>query len=785
MRSFKCLFLIAIASLILLNACDTKEEQIPSNEPIEISSLAITSIKYEIGRDGGNFEVQVKANVEFEVTISVDWITRNDTKASTSTKLFFSVAKNETYDNREGTITIKEKNGVLSNTIKVYQSQEDAIILTKKSYDLSSESHTLEVEVKTNVDFEVLIPEAAKSWVTYTGTKAIRTGTLLFDIAENDTYEARSTELYVKNKASKIQDTLTIYQKSNLGLLVTPSEFNLSYEATTIEVDVQTNVEYGVIISDDWITEITTKGLSSIIRSFSISKNETFGNREGTIMIKQKNGTLSSTIKINQSQEDVIILSNKSFELSSDSHTLEIEVKTNVDFEVIIPEVANSWVSYTGTKALRTEILLLNIAANDSDATRSTELYVKNKANNLQDTLTIKQDGNELGVYRVTKMGTLGTLLNQTQKDTITKMIVRGEINKADFEVMKSQMPQLRYVDLKDVECENDEIPAEAFGDWEYTKANKIITTIIFPTSINTIGYQAFYQCKGLTGSLNLPDGLTTIREKAFAGCDGIIGPLALPDGLKTISQFAFAGCANFTGSLTLPAGLKTIGQAAFSGCIGFKGSLILPDSLTTLDSDAFYYCQGFTGSLTLPDGLTTIGNEAFRMCTGFNGLLKLPAGLATIGDYAFEGCRGLTGSLVLPDGVTTIGGNAFWGCLSFTGTLTIPDGVTTIGGGAFGYCSGISGLVLGNNITTIYEAAFKKCINILGNVVFPIGLVSIRSEAFTDCDKVKAFRFPHTTPPQYFSNMFPAGATVEVPNAAVDTYKATAGWKDYNIVGY
>jgi len=110
---------------------------------------------------------------------------------------------------------------------------------------------------------------------------------------------------------------------------------------------------------------------------------------------------------------------------------------------------------------------------------------------------------------------------------------------------------------------------------------------------------------------------------------------------------------------------------------------------------------------------------------------------------------------------------------------------VTTIGGGAFGYCSGISGLVLGNNITTIYEAAFKKCINILGNVVFPIGLVSIRSEAFTDCDKVKAFRFPHTTPPQYFSNMFPAGATVEVPNAAVDTYKATAGWKDYNIVGY
>ena len=354
--------------------------------------LLVTQDKYDLSNEATTIEVEVMANVEFDVTISGDWITRDNTRGLSSSKLHFNIAKNDTYGKRDGSITIKQKNGPLTSTIKVFQSQEDAIILSNKREDLSNEGQTLSVELKTNVDFEVIIPQAAKSWVSYTGTRALRTETLTLNIAANESYDARSTEIYVKNRATSLQDTLTINQSARLGLFVSKDKFELTNNATTIDVDVEANFEFEVTMSEAWITRITTRGLASTKLSFHIAKNRTYDNRSGYITIKQKNGALSKTINVFQSQEDAIILSNKTQSLSSDSKTLEVELKTNVDFEVIIPQAAKSWVSYTTTRALRTETLQLNITENKSNEARTTEIYVKNRANSLQDTLTIIQE---------------------------------------------------------------------------------------------------------------------------------------------------------------------------------------------------------------------------------------------------------------------------------------------------------------------------------------------------------------------------------------------------------
>lgn len=64
-----------------------------------------------------------------------------------------------------------------------------------------------------------------------------------------------------------------------------------------------------------------------------------------------------------------------------------------------------------------------------------------------------------------------------------------------------------------------------------------------------------------------------------------------------------------------------------------------------------------------------------------------------------------------------------------------------------------------------------------------------ILAQAFGDHDhankNINKIILPHTTPLGYYSNMLPSNATVEVPKEAVETYKSTDGWKDYNIVGY
>lgn len=334
------------------------------------------------------------ANIEFDVSISGDWITGGTTRSLSSTMLSFEIAENRSYVNREGAITINQKGGILTSTIKVYQSQEDAIILSNKTEDISNESQTQEVELKTNVNFEVIIPKDAKSWVPYSSTRALRTKTLILNIAENVSYEARKTEIYVMNKETSLQDTLSINQSPNSGLIVTQDKYELSNDAATIEVEVKANVDFDVFISKDWISKITTRGLASNKLNLYIAKSESYDNRSGSIISHKKDGTLSSTININQSQEDAIILSNNTAYLSSDMQTLEIEFKTNVDVEVIIPAAARSWVSYNPTRALRTETLLINIAVNEKNEARSTMIYIKDMSTNIQNMFFINQSAN-------------------------------------------------------------------------------------------------------------------------------------------------------------------------------------------------------------------------------------------------------------------------------------------------------------------------------------------------------------------------------------------------------
>ena len=774
------------------------------------------------------------------------------------------------------------------------------ITLKKSNIDFTNEGGSEAILIESNVTWTA---KSSASWCTVTPSSGNKSTTsITLTAPSNEDYDNRSCTVTLEGEG--LTKTITVNQGENLGLLITQDRYELGNEESTIKVEVKDNVEFEVEINDKWITKIETRGLTTSEMEFKIAKNESYSNREGTITISQTDGDLSSTITVYQSQENAIILSEKEVEISDRSKTLKVVLKTNVDFDVTIQEDGKNWVSYTPTRGLREETVSLNITANNSDKVRSTEVYIKDKLTSLQETLTITQIGKEPGVYYVEKMGTLGSILNQTQKDTITTMIVKGEINKADFDVMKYNMPQLKYIDLKEVKCEGDKIPPEAFGSSIY-EYNMVINTIILPESITAIGESAFSGCTGLTGNLILPDGLTKIESRAFSSCSGFTGDLVISDGITTIEAAAFRSCSGFTGNLILPDGvtaiesdafanctgftgnliipggvttigseafrgcsgitgdliipdgIKTIGDMAFYGCTGFTGDLVLPDGLTKIEGRAFQSCSGFTGNLIIPNGVTTIGSGAFQSCSGFTGDLVLPDGLTEIGEWAFDKCSGLTGDLILPDnlseikekafydcsgftgnliipggvttigseafrgcsgitgdlvisdgitsigykvffgcsnfkgnlilpnGVTTIEGRAFSGCSGFTGTLTLPDELLTIEENAFSNCFGLTGLVIGKNVTTIYGSAFEGCRNITNNVVFPASLTSTRNKSFYGCDKVEAFQFPHTSPLGYYTDMLPSGATVIVPTEAVATYKATNGWKDYNIVGY
>lgn len=221
------------------------------------------------------------------------------------------------------------------------------------------------------------------------------------------------------------------------------------------------------------------------------------------------------------------------------------------------------------------------------------------------------QDG--ASTITVTEMGTLGTLLDQKQKNTITGMIIKGEINAADFEVMKNHMPNLTYIDLKDVKCENDQMSKFAFGDPTATLSNTNISTIILPLSIKTIEVGAFRYCTGLTGDLTIPEGVTKIGNGAYRYCIGLKGSLSLPSSLITIEGNVFRN-NHFAGSVVFPEKLESIGENAFFKC-PLISELEFGSNLKTIDNGAFLGCSRISGDVVIPSSVEAIGEKAFNLC--------------------------------------------------------------------------------------------------------------------------------------------------------------------------
>jgi len=206
-------------------------------------AILLTKGRYEVGTTGGVISVELRANIEYDVTIPTDnqsWITNTTTKGLVTSNLTFAIAANATYDSRQGKIIIKEKTSTLSDTVYVSQTQKDAIILTSKTHNVADTAITISVEMKSNVTYLVTIPTAAQLWITQAQTKALKTEQLQFNIARNTAFQPRSAEIIVRQSLLTLADTLYINQDKapSMPIVTTYDAFNVTTSSFSIRGNV-------------------------------------------------------------------------------------------------------------------------------------------------------------------------------------------------------------------------------------------------------------------------------------------------------------------------------------------------------------------------------------------------------------------------------------------------------------------------------------------------------------------------------------------------------------------
>ncbi len=230
----------------------------------------------------------------------------------------------------------------------------------------------------------------------------------------------------------------------------------------------------------------------------------------------------------------------------------------------------------------------------------------------------------------------------------------------------------LKSVNLSEL-TQITEVPFRAF----YCCA---LSSVELPENISRVEQDAFlanYICTGLGDygdeirtytiqDIKLNEGLIEIGSNAFGGA--VITSLILPNSLTTIGQEAFSGCYQLA-EITWPDNKGFTEINGFDNCTSLPDSIFesLPVTVTSIGYQAFSGCR--FSSVSLPGTIETIGERAFAYNYNLK-TLTLHEGLQSIGVCAFYSCNG------------TDNGEYMEGLLN--ATIVVPETVTYIGAGAF-----------------------------------------------------------------------------------------------------
>lgn len=370
----------------------------PSETPIVTLDSSITTNGLNFDTTSGEKSVTFNTNTDWTLSIAETrsgtlWCTPSATsgfKGDVTVK--FTVTENTEYDDRSVSVTIKA--GTASKSFKITQKCAEALFVTSKTFEVGKEGGNIEVEVKSNINYQMEVAESAKSWITESTNRALTAKKYTFTIASNEDYDKREGEIYIQSGDKK--ETVKVYQTGGAVLVLSQKEYSVNSAGETITVDIKSNAEYGVQMPDvDWIVEESaSRAMSSHSLKFIIAPNETYDVRSAKIIFYDKNSDLKETVTIKQAQKDAIVVFEKEYEVEAKGGSIQVAYESNV--EVTLTTDCN-WikVTSTSTRSLTTSTIQLEVSENTTTVKRTGKIIFSNGI--LSETLTVIQKGKTSG----------------------------------------------------------------------------------------------------------------------------------------------------------------------------------------------------------------------------------------------------------------------------------------------------------------------------------------------------------------------------------------------------
>lgn len=270
--------------------------------------------------------------------------------------------------------------------------------MTADKFEVPQEGGTIDVEVKSNIDFTYSIPEEFQSWIHLTGGKGSRALTshnLSFTIDASEEYEKREGQIIITS-ANK-EEIITVYQGGGGLLTLSSNDITMGSEGGTAEIVVNSNFDFDIEMPNvDWLQKenaATTRAISSHVVKIDVKENKEYDERTASIRIFDKNSNLSETVKITQSQLNAILVDgDKKYTFDEDGGDFSISLNSNVKYDITID---GDWITESAsparTRALSKSSHTFKVDALTENKERQGTITFKNETTKTQETITVVQ----------------------------------------------------------------------------------------------------------------------------------------------------------------------------------------------------------------------------------------------------------------------------------------------------------------------------------------------------------------------------------------------------------
>lgn len=252
---------------------------------------------------------------------------------------------------------------ILISALFVFGCSEDKIEdVMSHSAEISISSETIEFETNGDVvsgENEVAITSSdnwrltgKKTWCVPSAIEGKNGDRVSFEVEENTTSSSRSvTYMFIcGDKVAK----LIVTQQPKAVMDIYRKTFEVGREGEIITVRTTANFDYTYEISEadqDWILDaniVTMRTLETTCLKFNITPNANYHERSGSIRIKSKGGK-EELITINQQKQVTLTTENLLYDFDPAGGSLSIDLKTNLAYRVVIPEMSQSWLKHITT----------------------------------------------------------------------------------------------------------------------------------------------------------------------------------------------------------------------------------------------------------------------------------------------------------------------------------------------------------------------------------------------------------------------------------------------------